>query len=68
LTLLCRYHHRNFASRGWACRINADGIPEWVPPKHVDRTQTPLVNTRIQAALCARPKPTPKASAYVTAS
>jgi hypothetical protein len=68
LTLLCRYHHRNFASRGWACRINAHGIPEWTPPKHVDRTQTPLVNTRIQAALCSRPKPVPEASAYVTAS
>ena len=68
LTLLCRYHHRNFASRGWACRINQDGMPEWIPPKHVDRTQTPLINTRIQAALCSRPKPAPKANAYVTAS
>jgi hypothetical protein len=48
LTLLCRYHH-NFAARGWACRLNQDGIPEWVPPRHVDRDQTPLINTRIQA-------------------
>jgi hypothetical protein len=49
LTLLCRYHHHNFATRGWTCRLNEDGIPEWVPPRHVDRSQTPLVNTRIQA-------------------
>jgi hypothetical protein len=51
LTLLCRYHHHNFAARGWACRLNLDGLPEWVPPRHVDRTQTPLVNARILAAL-----------------
>lgn len=50
LTLLCRYHHHNFAGRGWACQLNIDGLPEWVPPKHVDRAQTPLVNTRILAA------------------
>jgi len=51
LTLLCRYHHHNFASRGWVCRLNLDGLPEWVPPRHVDPDQRPLVNTRIQAAL-----------------
>ena len=27
LTLLCRYHHHNFTSRGWTGRINPDGIP-----------------------------------------
>jgi hypothetical protein len=51
LTLLCRYHHHNFAARGWACRLNLDGLSEWVPPRHVDRSQTPLVNARIRAAL-----------------
>ena len=49
LTLVCRYHHRHFAMNGWACRINPDGIPEWLPPPHVDRARTPLINTRIQA-------------------
>lgn len=49
LTLLCRYHHRHFASSGWTCRINPDGIPEWIPPLHVDRARTPLINARIQA-------------------
>jgi Domain of unknown function (DUF222)/HNH endonuclease len=49
LTLLCRYHHHNFASRGWTCRLNPDGIPAWLPPRHIDPTQTPLINARIQA-------------------
>lgn len=48
LTLLCRYHHHNFASRGWACRLNGDGLPEWVPPRHIDPNQVPLLNARIQ--------------------
>jgi hypothetical protein len=47
LTLLCRFHHHNFASHGWTCTLNADRIPEWTPPKWVDRDQTPLINTRI---------------------
>jgi hypothetical protein len=47
--LLCRYHHHHFAGRGWTCYLNPDGIPAWVPPRHVDRTRTPLINTRIQA-------------------
>lgn len=51
LTLLCRYHHHNFERRGWACRLNLDGLPEWVPPRHVDPERRPLVNTRIRAAL-----------------
>jgi hypothetical protein len=49
LTLLCRYHHHNFVSRGWTCRLNADGLPEWLPPRWLDRTRQPLVNTRILA-------------------
>jgi hypothetical protein len=54
LTLLCRYHHHNFASRGWHCRINTDGLPEWTPPGWVDRTRTPLINSRIRGTLAAR--------------
>ena len=38
LTLLCRYHHHNFASRGWICRLNSDRLPEWIPPTWVDGT------------------------------
>jgi hypothetical protein len=47
LTLLCRYHHHNFAARGWTCRLGEDRLPVWVPPRHVDRSQTPLRNTRL---------------------
>ena len=54
LTLLCVYHHHNFLARGWTCRINPDGIPEWRPPKWVDRDQKPLINTRITARHAAR--------------
>jgi hypothetical protein len=53
LTLLCRYHHHNFASRGWTCRLNADGLPEWRPPRSVDPQQRPLINGRITGALAA---------------
>ena len=48
LTLLCAYHHHNFASRGWTCRM-IDGLPAWIPPRWVDREQQPLRNTRITA-------------------
>ena len=54
LTLLCRYHHHNFASRGWHCRINGDGLPEWTPPAWADRSRTALINTRIQGGFAAR--------------
>ena len=54
LTLLCRYHHHNFTTRGWTGRINPDGIPEWTPPRYVDRDQKPMINTRITAIHAAR--------------
>ena len=54
LTLVCAYHHHNFLARGWTCRINTDGIPEWIPPKWVDQDQKPMINTRIQADFTAR--------------
>ncbi|SDS68886.1 HNH endonuclease [Friedmanniella luteola] len=47
LTLLCRYHHHNFASRGWTCRLGEDRLPEWIPPRLVDHDQQPLRNTRL---------------------
>ena len=59
LTLLCAYHHHNFVARGWTCRINTDGIPEWIPPRWVDRDQKPLINTRIQATRTARQQARP---------
>ena len=53
LTLLCRYHHHNVAARGWHCRLNPDGLPDWRPPSWVDPDRRPLVNQRIIAALVA---------------
>jgi hypothetical protein len=49
LTFLCRYHHHNYAARGWRCRINTDRLPEWIPPRWIDRHQKPLLNSRITA-------------------
>jgi len=46
LTLLCRYHHRQFLARGWTCRTT-DRLPTWTPPRWVDPQQRPLRNTRI---------------------
>jgi hypothetical protein len=48
LTLLCRYHHTHFLQKGWSCRINTDGLPEWIPPRWIDRNQQPHINARIQ--------------------
>jgi hypothetical protein len=53
LTLLCRYHHHNFLSRGWDCQINPDGLPEWRPPRWVDCDRKPMINNRIRSALAA---------------
>ena len=41
LTLLCRYHHTHFLQKGWTCRLNADGLPEWIPPWWIDQHQQP---------------------------
>ena len=48
LTLLCRYHHTHFLQKGWTCRINPDGLPEWTPPRWIDQHQHPHINTRIR--------------------
>ncbi|GAA3557184.1 HNH endonuclease signature motif containing protein [Microlunatus spumicola] len=48
LTLLCAWHHHNFAGRGWTC-LMVDGLPAWVPPRWIDPDQRPLRNTRIGA-------------------
>ncbi len=47
LTLVCSYHHHQFAQRGWRCLINDDGLPVWIPPKWIDRHQRPILNARI---------------------
>lgn len=47
LTLLCRYHHDNFASRGWTCEVNRDGLPVWTPPRWIDPERRSMINGRI---------------------
>ncbi len=47
LTLVCSFHHHHFAKHGWRCQINADGLPEWIPPKWMDPLQRPILNHRI---------------------
>ena len=44
LTLLCRHHHTHFLQKGWTCRMNADGLPEWIPPRWIDPEQRPQLN------------------------
>lgn len=47
LTLVCAYHHRQFAKRGWQCVITSDGLPAWIPPRWIDPQQRPMLNHRI---------------------
>ncbi|GAA2101976.1 HNH endonuclease signature motif containing protein [Microlunatus panaciterrae] len=47
LTLLCGYHHREFADRGWSC-VMINKLPAWVPPRWRDPAQRPLVHHRIR--------------------
>ena len=54
LTLLCRHHHHNFASRGWTCALNADGLPVWRPPPWLDHQRRPLMNSRIAGQVAHR--------------
>ncbi|WP_239579052.1 HNH endonuclease signature motif containing protein [Microlunatus panaciterrae] len=47
MTLLCGYHHREFAAHGWTCRMGPHQLPEWIPPPHVDPQRTPITNHRL---------------------
>ena len=62
LTLLCRYHHTHFLQKGWTCRINADELPEWIPPWWIDQ-QPATPNQRTHPT---PPCPTPTAAAAPT--
>jgi len=48
LSLLCRYHHTHFLQKGWTCRMNTHGLPEWIPPWWIDQQQRPQINARIR--------------------
>jgi hypothetical protein len=42
--LLCERHHTIVHRQGWQIRLDARGRPEFVPPRTVDPTRTPLHN------------------------
>jgi hypothetical protein len=44
LTLVCAFHHREFAKRGWTCQIT-DGAPHWKPPAFIAPDRIPRRNT-----------------------
>lgn len=41
-------------ARGWTCQINPDGLPEWTPPRTIDRHQRPMINSRIAGGAARR--------------
>jgi hypothetical protein len=43
--LLCAHHHRLIHQGDWTVDIAADGLPEFIPPAHLDPSQTPRRNT-----------------------
>ena len=42
-TLLCGFHHREHAKRGWTVRL-VHGMAEWIPPRWIDPQQVPRRN------------------------
>ncbi|MGH3974997.1 MAG: DUF222 domain-containing protein [Pseudonocardiaceae bacterium] len=42
LCLLCEYHHVIVHRQGWHIRLDGRGRPEFLPPKTVDPSRTPL--------------------------
>lgn len=42
--MLCGYHHRLIHHDDWTVRIAADGLPEFIPPHHVDPERRPRRN------------------------
>jgi Domain of unknown function (DUF222) len=54
LTLLCTYHHTHFLQKGWTCRINVAGLPEWIPPRWIDPQQRPQLHNRIRRLAAQR--------------
>ncbi|MGH8966087.1 MAG: DUF222 domain-containing protein, partial [Actinomycetes bacterium] len=42
MCLLCEYHHTIVHRQGWHIRLDAHSRPEFIPPKTVDPSRTPL--------------------------
>jgi hypothetical protein len=43
LCLLCAFHHREFAARGWTV-VMINGLPHWTPPAFVDPVRRAIRN------------------------
>ncbi|HEY6423902.1 MAG TPA: DUF222 domain-containing protein [Pseudonocardiaceae bacterium] len=54
MCLLCEYHHVIVHRQGWHIRIDGRGRPEFIPPKTVDPTRTPLHDPLRQRAPLGR--------------
>jgi hypothetical protein len=52
--LVCPAHHNTAHHTNWQVRIAEDGLPEWIPPAHVDPHRRPRRHHRHK-----RPPPTP---------
>ena len=50
MVTLCAYHHRRFHEAGWRIQFH-DGIPYFIPPRHIDPLQKPIRNIRGLGAL-----------------
>jgi hypothetical protein len=50
--LVCCYHHREFADRGWQ-GLSINGRPHWKPPTWIDVDQIPQLNTLHDAPMRA---------------
>jgi hypothetical protein len=48
--LICPHHHRVLHTDGWDVRFAPDGIPELVPPAHLDPARTPRRHARFTRA------------------
>ena len=44
MVLVCARHHRLLHEGDWSVRLDADQLPEFIPPAHVDPTRTPRRN------------------------
>ena len=44
LVLMCAHHHRLLHRSGWEVRIAADGLPEFLPPRFLDKHRKPRRN------------------------
>ena len=44
--LLCSFHHHLIHQGHWAIVMSADGIPEIIPPPHIDPARQPLRHQR----------------------